>query len=77
MSFQVSTSTTWTDVMSFQVACNKTHKKETKKKRKKKKRKRNRDKNKVLQNCSGDRFSLIIETEYFCTAMYQCAVLGI
>jgi hypothetical protein len=45
MSFQVSTSTTWTDVMSFQVACNKTQKKETKKR----KRKRNRDKNKVLK----------------------------
>ena len=35
MSFQVSTSTTWTDVMSFQVACNKTQKKETKKEKEK------------------------------------------
>jgi hypothetical protein len=34
--FKVSTSTAWINVMSFQVACNKTHKKEMKKEKKKK-----------------------------------------
>jgi hypothetical protein len=67
--FQVSTSTVWINVMSFQVACNKTHKKEMKK---------GKEKETVTKpkNCSGDHFGLVIGIEYFCTIVCRCTILG-